>query len=251
MSWRRASPSSAASRPGRSAAGRSSASALRWKPRPSTAARSTTARSFGGSASMRAASSAWMDGGRPAVAAGAHGDDLLEEEGVSLGGGEHAPGVGRGDPRAGRELREQLGRVVVRERAEGEDRAARARAGDPSALEQLRARQADEQQRDVPRERRHMVEQVEQRRLGPVDVVDDDDQRPVGGADLEQPADRPVGLVGRDGARGDADDARDVAGDRLRLVVARAAISAIALTSGRPASRRTISASGQYVMPSP
>ena len=41
-----------------------------------------------------------------------------------------------------------------------------------------------------------VLEQVQQRRLGPVDVVDDDDERTRGGDALEQPADGPERLLG-------------------------------------------------------
>ena len=40
-----------------------------------------------------------------------------------------------------------------------------------------------------------MLDQVEQRRLGPVQVVDDGDERPVGGQDLEQPPHAPEHLL--------------------------------------------------------
>ena len=46
------------------------------------------------------------------------------------------------------------------------------------------------------RERDQVLEQVEQGRLGPVDVLDDQHERALGGDPLEQPAHGPEGLLG-------------------------------------------------------
>jgi hypothetical protein len=51
----------------------------------------------------------------------------------------------------------------------------------------------------IPAEARHVLEQVQERRLGPVDVVEHGHHRPFGSETLQQPAGRPVGLL--DGAR--------------------------------------------------
>ena len=50
-----------------------------------------------------------------------------------------------------------------------------------------------------------VLEQVEERRLGPVDVVDDDHDRTVGGKHLEEPASAPEQLGQRELVAGEAD----------------------------------------------
>ena len=54
-----------------------------------------------------------------------------------------------------------------------------------------------------------VLDQVEQRRVGPVDVVDDEHERPRRGERLEEPAERPGGLVRRASAVARADRAMD------------------------------------------
>ena len=53
----------------------------------------------------------------------------------------------------------------------------------------------------------------EQRRLGPVDVVDDHDQRPFVGLSSQEVADRPLGLRGGRGALGEPEQLRDLRRD--------------------------------------
>ena len=91
-------------------------------------------------------------------------------------------------------------------------------------VEELRAGDAEEEDRRVAREVGDVLDEVDEHGLRPLQVVDDDDLRALGGPLLEQPAER---------------DAVSPAGevpitDRARR---RSAIS--------------ISTSGQYVMPSP
>ena len=56
-------------------------------------------------------------------------------------------------------------------------------------LQQLRASRAQHQDRRAARELDDMVEQVEQHRLGPLQVVDVQDHRPLGRERFEQPPD--------------------------------------------------------------
>ncbi len=65
-----------------------------------------------------------------------------------------------------------------------------------AALEQLRSRQAATQDRCASDHRREGREEVEQRRLGPLDVVDDHDQRTLGGRGRQELRDRPGSLFG-------------------------------------------------------
>ena len=66
---------------------------------------------------------------------------------------------------------------------------------------QLRSRDADEQDREIAREVGDVLDQVEERRLGPVEVVDHDDERPCSRERLEQPPDGPEGLLARPSSR--------------------------------------------------
>ena len=127
-----------------------------------------------------------------------------------------------------------------------------------AALEQLRAGRADEQQRDVARPAREVVDELEQRLLGPVQVVEHDDQRPAARERLEQLADRPERLLAPGRRAREAERAGeprlDVAPRRPRRRGARPAWP----RPRRPSRRRSIraaariaSAIGQYVMPSP
>ena len=62
-------------------------------------------------------------------------------------------------------------------------------------VQQLRPRETEEQQRRVTRERCDALDQIEERRLGPVDVVEDYDERPPPRERLEQAARGPCDLV--------------------------------------------------------
>ena len=68
-------------------------------------------------------------------------------------------------------------------------------------LEELRAGGADDEQRRVARRVGEVLEELEQGRLGPVDVLDHDHERPVAGETLEDAADRPEDLLLRAPAR--------------------------------------------------
>ena len=105
------------------------------------------------------------------------------------GSAPRSPGRGRGRPlqeRAGVSRGERL------ERDHGRVALWRGPAG--TQLEQLRTRQADDEERRPGREGDHVVDEVEQCRIGPVDVVDDHDQRPFTGNRLEELAHRPRDL---------------------------------------------------------
>ena len=183
-SWLRTSAISAPAR-SRVPAGSSSASAPRWKLRPSTEACSSSARSSGSSRSMRAASTASMVGGSVPVAADRH--ELLEEQRVAFrrarrsaarrsGSARHAPRRAPAPRASGQRVEREHRRAALRRRPRG------------PLLEQLRAAEAHEQDRRAARERGDVVDQVEQRRLGPVDVVEDDHERPVGARDRARAA---------------------------------------------------------------
>src|SRR5262249_26864964 len=62
-------------------------------------------------------------------------------------------------------------------------------------VEQLRSGDAHEQDRKIAREFGDVFDQVEERRLGPVDVIYDDDERPCSRECLEQSAHGPQALL--------------------------------------------------------
>jgi hypothetical protein len=135
---------------------------------------------------------------------------LLQEERVPL--------RGRGDPRplrlvehpvAAHDLDELLG-LVLRQRLE-RDRHAPRRA----FLEQLRPREAEEDDRCPAAPAGQVFDQVEEGRLGPLELVDADHERSRTREVLEHPADRPEGLLAAAGGGAGADGASDVARDAL------------------------------------
>jgi hypothetical protein len=65
-----------------------------------------------------------------------------------------------------------------------------------------------------------VLDEVEKRRLRPVEVVQDDHERAVAGERLEQPADGPVRLRGRRARGGDTHRAGDSVRDQVCLVFA-------------------------------
>ena len=117
--------------------------------------------------------------------------ELLEEQRVALAG-LHAPRR----ERSAAGVLDELVRLVVRaRRARAPTGRLRRRPGGPR-LEQLRACEADEQNRGAAREHHEVLEQVQQRRLRPVDVLDDDDERTLAATPLEHPANGPERLLG-------------------------------------------------------
>ena len=66
-----------------------------------------------------------------------------------------------------------------------------------SILEKLRPREADHEQRHLGRAVAQVFDQVEQRRLGPVHVVEHEHGRPFRGERLQQPTHCPVRLAER------------------------------------------------------
>ena len=142
---------------------------------------------------------------------------LFDEKRVALRSLDHPVGV------LAEQALDELARGLLGERLERDDGRVwpRCRPRRPR-LEQVRACDAEEQDRSAGREAGDILEQVEQRRLCPVHVLDDDDQRPVGGERLEQAAERPVRLFRRRGrGRGGPDRAGDPLGYEFRLLVPR------------------------------
>ena len=179
-----------------SAAGASARIASRWKTRPSTETRASSARSSSGSRSRRAPSSAWIVGGtgsspevaeRPAPVLAAeqavvdqHREQLLGEQRVALGRARRCePTRPRGSaPRPSR-FRPARG-SRPRQRLEQDRRGVQLAPAPAGAhVEQLRPRHAQQHDRGLARDVGHVLDQVEEGRLGPLEVVQDHDERAV------------------------------------------------------------------------
>ena len=117
---------------------------------------------------------------------------LLDEERVSLGGLCDS----RSDPPRSPERLQHRLRVGVGEGLEHQRRRRRPGPVRP-ALEELGAGEAEEDDRGVGEAARQVLDEVEEGRLGPVHVVEDRDERPVGRKVLEDLADGGEGLVAR------------------------------------------------------
>ena len=134
-----------------------------------------------------------------------HAEQLLGEQRVAFGRRHDAVEHGGVERAAAEQALDHALRVVVAERLE--DDAARTLAGAPGRrlLEQLGAGRAEDQDRCVDR-LDEMLDQREQRRLGPVDVLHDEDDLPVGGEVREEAPHRPEQLL--DGERLDGQPER-------------------------------------------
>ena len=166
---------------------------------------------------------------------------LLEEQRVAVGALDHPA---RREP-LGAEPRDQGERVDLVERVEAEHGGAalRRRPRGP-ALQQLRAAEADEQDRRAAGERDQVVDEVQQRRLGPVGVVDHDDERALAAAASNS---RRTAQAVSSALAGSSDC--PVAASRWRWITS--AWSSPASSGSTSPSCPTISASGRYASPSP
>jgi len=149
-----------------------------------------------------------------------------------------------------REAEHELGNLWWFERRELDDEAGRCRTSPSrSVLEELRPSRAEHEHRSL-RPLAEVLDQVEQRRLRPMDVLEDRDDGVRAGQRLEQSSYGPEALGRGRGAVGDADGERDLLGGASAFSSAARSSTSPARTSS-PAAWRTISASGQNVMPSP
>ena len=128
-------------------------------------------------------------------------DHLLDEERVPLGGVADALSQPLVERRLAQQALEQLVRLRRRERLEQHSRRVQLSAAPAwPAFEQLRPSETEQEDRGRPREVGDMLDQIEESRLRPVDVVEHDHDRCGGGRALEQLAQRPGNLLGgRDG----------------------------------------------------
>ena len=107
-----------------------------------------------------------------------HPDRLLDEERVALGLLEQRAARGRRQLVVVEQRLDQRLRVARAERLELDRRRAHAAAAPPrSDVEQLGPREADDQQRRVPDPGTDVLDELEERLLGPVDVLEDEHER--------------------------------------------------------------------------
>ncbi len=229
------------------------ATAPRWNSRPSTEARCTTARSAGLEA-VDARGQERLDGRRHGLVCRVAG-----RRRAWRGSARRRAGCPRRARRSGAEPRGARSRpaaaprraVRLRRRQRIAARRASRRGGcrpGRALVEQVGTGEAEEQDWCAAREAGDVLEEVEQRRLRPVDVVDRDDERPPAGERLEQAPERPRRLVRR--ARvlpcAPAPAMSRAATSPRSTCASRAASSGC---GSSPATSRTTSASGRYVTP--
>ena len=156
-------------------------------------------------------------GSRPVL--GQHREHLLDEERVALGGLRDPGQEIVSDLGLAAEVLEKFFRLELRERLE-RDRLA---AGDPGGMpiEQVGSRKANDQHRRVLRPPAEILDQVDEGRLGPLKVVEADDQRLLARQVLEQAAHRPHRVLGRSRHLPEADRPRQTRRDppRFRFVL--------------------------------
>ena len=150
--------------------------------RPITAARCRTAFDSAGSRSMRAAISAWTVSGmrrRPVLAALASMRMVSSRKsGLPSVFSSSTCRVSGETARSGAQRVDQLLAVVAAERLElDRGRANAAAAPARPDVEQLGPREADDQERRVAHPLGDVLDQLEQRLLGPVDVLEDEHER--------------------------------------------------------------------------
>ena len=128
---------------------------------------------------MRAERSAWIVGGTsslPSPFSACIATQLLDEERVALGRLDDRARASRVDsPSSPTSASSSSCQGLERDERRVRPRA---RPGRPR-VEEVGPRRAEDEQRHVGREADDVLDQVEERRLRPVDVVEDDDQRPV------------------------------------------------------------------------
>ena len=187
-----------------------------------------------------------------------HREHLLDEQRVAAGGlGQPGRRLGR-EARAAEQVRDQLGRRLRVEGLEQERRGVQlAAAPVRSRVEELRPRGAHQHDRRVARPVHDVVHDVEERRLGPVDVLPERDSgrsaarssrnRLIAhGVSSAEPTPSPTPRIS---PRRRAIDA--ACSSSATVSTRRATTSSGGSNAWTPSAVRTASATGQYVMPSP
>ncbi len=150
-----------------------------------------------------------------------HRHDLLDEERVPARRLDDAFLRVRGDVGAAEEVRHERLAVAVGERFQQDGRGVHLPAAPRRPrLEQIGAAERDHHDRDVLRPVRDVIDQVEQRRLGPMHVVEHDHERPAPRQRLQERPDRPERLVHAGRALADPDHLRHAFGGLLAAAFA-------------------------------
>ncbi len=143
------------------------------------------------------------------VVLGQHSHHLAQEERVAAGGAAELP-RGRTLERADEMLEQRRG-VVGRQRLERQHRPGRAHLGE------LAAGEAADEDRRIAAPAGEVLDEVEEGRLRPLDVVQDEHDGPVPGEGLEEPPHGPVELVAPRAGLGAADGFDDAPADGVRV----------------------------------
>ena len=144
-----------------------------------------------------------------------HRDELLDEQRIALGRGRHPRAHRRSEPGLPEQPVHHLLGLVAAQRSEHDPLLARALAPGRPLLEQVVPGRAEDQRRHDQVGRGQMLDEIEQGRLGGVDVVDDDDERTAIGEHLDQPLDGPERLGERKRRIAEAGHRREPLGDVL------------------------------------
>ena len=149
-----------------------------------------------------------------------HREHLLDEERVAFGCIHHSrPDLG-GQLSSAQEVPDQLaGLGLAQGLQQDRGRVELATAPTRAPIEQFWPRQADEQDRCVPRPVGDVLDEVEKRRRAPLQIVEDHDERPFASLRLEQLADGPESLVGRADALDMAERRAEPLCDQLCVLV--------------------------------
>ena len=153
-----------------------------------------------------------------------HRHELLDEERVALGRLDDAGPDALVEAGLAEQVLGDRARLVLAEAPELDPHVARARGPLRQALDELVAGRADEEERRVLGRVHDVLDEVEEGRLRPVDVLEEDDERPWSRERLEQPAGAPGELLARELRRHEADRRRDallrvgVPGERRQLL---------------------------------
>ena len=158
---------------------------------------------------------------------------MLEEERVARGGGDDLLAVClvAGEPRG--EQREQIAAVLSAQAFDDD------RLGRPvrMVLEELGPHEAEHEHRRLAACRDDMLDQVDERRLGPVSILDHHQQGSLLRQSLKKSLGRPADLFDRVSALGVTEHTRDPIGNQLRrlLIGEKPEDCSAALVPGRPA----------------
>ena len=138
-----------------------------------------------------------------------HRDDLLDVERVALGDLEDPRRGALRQRRAAEQVREQLPGLGLGQGLEEDRRRVRlAPAPCRPVVEQLGPSHDQQDEWRVARPLRHVLDELDERWLGPLQVVDDEHERPRAGERLEHPPHGPARFVGHDRGTGRARAAR-------------------------------------------